>query len=58
MQTPISITPFLWYHQTEKKADFTITHGKGRQGIIIRTRQISRTQRVVRFIKSAMRGKV
>ncbi|MEC5345060.1 hypothetical protein ABRZ24_20930 [Brenneria populi] len=56
MQTPISIAPFLWYHQTEKKPDFTITHGKGRKGIIIRTRPASRTQRIVRFIKSATRG--
>ncbi|MFE8048619.1 hypothetical protein [Brenneria goodwinii] len=56
MQTPISIAPFLWYHQTEKKADFTITHGKGRQGIIIRTRPMGRIERAIRTIKSAIRG--
>ncbi|MEI7343821.1 MULTISPECIES: hypothetical protein [Pectobacterium] len=57
MQAPISITPFLWWHQTETKPDFTITHGKGRQGIIIRTRRESVSQRVIRSIKSVLRGK-
>lgn len=56
MQTPISITPFLWYQQAEQRPNFTITHGKGRKGIIIRTRPISRTQRAIRFIKSKIRG--
>ncbi|MBN3083265.1 hypothetical protein H4F49_21855 [Pectobacterium polaris] len=56
MQAPISIAPFLWWHQTETKPDFTITKGKGRQGIIIRTRPVSVTQRVIRSIKLALRG--
>ncbi|UVD96633.1 MULTISPECIES: hypothetical protein [Pectobacterium] len=57
MQAPVSIAPFLWWHQTETKPDFTITKGKGRQGIIIRTRPVSRTQRAIRSIKSVIRGK-
>ncbi|WP_197062186.1 MULTISPECIES: hypothetical protein [unclassified Serratia (in: enterobacteria)] len=42
MQQPISIAPLLWNHQTVHKLDITITHGKGRKGIIIRTRRASR----------------
>lgn len=57
MQQPISIAPFLWYPQEEQRPDFTITHGKGRKGIIIRTRPASLSRRVARFIKSAFRGK-
>jgi hypothetical protein len=57
MQAPISIAPFLWWHQTETKPDFTITKGKGRQGIIIRTRSANYAQRVIRSIKSVIRGK-
>ncbi|MBN3265397.1 hypothetical protein [Pectobacterium brasiliense] len=57
MQAPISIAPFLWWHQTETKPDFTITQGKGRQGIIIRTRQSNVGLRVIRSIKSVLRGK-
>lgn len=56
MQTPISIAPLLWYHQTEQHPNFTITHGKGRKGIIIRTRPVSLSYRVTRFIKSLFRG--
>lgn len=56
MQAPISIAPFLWWHQTETKPDFTITKGKGRQGIIIRTRSANYAQRAIRSIKSVIRG--
>lgn len=42
MQQPISIAPFLWNNQTARKLDTTITHGEGRQGIIIRTRRAGR----------------
>ncbi|EMX8465278.1 hypothetical protein AAH178_001113 [Serratia marcescens] len=53
MQQPISIVPLLWNHQTARKTDITITHGKGRKGIIIRTRPANRW---IFSIKSAMRG--
>ncbi|EJD6708525.1 MULTISPECIES: hypothetical protein [Serratia] len=53
MQQPISIAPLLWNHQTGRKLDITITHGKGRRGIVIRTRPASRW---ISSIKSAMRG--
>ncbi len=53
MQQPISIAPLLWNHQTGRKLDITITHGKGRRGIVIRTRP---TSRWISSIKSAMRG--
>ncbi|UMO86128.1 hypothetical protein HP572_11960 [Pectobacterium sp. PL64] len=56
MEKTISIAPFLWWHQTETKPDFTITQGKGRQGIIIRTRSANYTQRITRSIKSVIRG--
>ncbi|MCO7508971.1 hypothetical protein NJH77_06855 [Serratia fonticola] len=39
MQQPISIAPLLWNHQAARSLDTTITHGKGRKGIIIRTRR-------------------
>ncbi|UEQ10141.1 MULTISPECIES: hypothetical protein [Pectobacterium] len=58
MEKTISIAPFLWWHQTETKPDFTITKGKGRQGIIIRTRPVSCSVQVIRSIKLAIRGKV
>lgn len=57
MEQPISIAPFLWYQQEEQRPDFTIIHGKGRKGIIIRTRPVSFTHRAIRIIKSALRGK-
>lgn len=53
MQQPISIAPLLWNHQTAYKIDIIITHGKGRKGIIIRTRPASRW---ISSIKSAMWG--
>lgn len=57
MEKTISIAPFLWWHQTETKPDFTITKGKGRQGIIIRTRSANYAQRAIRSIKSVIWGK-
>ncbi|WP_170138752.1 hypothetical protein [Edaphovirga cremea] len=39
MQQPVSIAPLLWNNQPIRTLDTTITHGKGRQGIIIRTRR-------------------
>jgi transcription termination factor Rho len=42
MQQPISIAPLLWNNQTTRSLDITITHGKGRKGIIIRTRRAGR----------------
>ncbi|WP_447877685.1 hypothetical protein [Serratia fonticola] len=42
MQQPISIAPLLWNNQTARALDITITHGKGRKGIIIRTRRAGR----------------
>jgi hypothetical protein len=42
MQQPISIAPLLWNHQAARSLDTTITHGKGRKGIIIRTRRAGR----------------
>lgn len=42
MQQPISIASLLWNHQTAHKLDITVTHGKGRKGIIIRTRRAGR----------------
>lgn len=50
---PISIASLLWNHQTGRQLDITITHGKGRKGIVIRTRPASRW---ISSIKSAMRG--
>jgi hypothetical protein len=52
MQQPISIAPLLWNNQTARTLDTTITHGKGRQGIIIRTR---RAGRWIPAIKSVLR---
>lgn len=52
MQQPISIAPFLWNNQTARKLDTTITHGKGRQGIIICTR---RADRWIPAFKSVLR---
>lgn len=50
MQQPISIAPLLWNHQTALVLDARITHGKGRKGIIIRGRSLSKTKSINRFI--------
>nr|WP_261098822.1 hypothetical protein [Serratia quinivorans] len=52
-QRPISIAPMLWNHQTGHALDITITHGKGRKGIVIRTR---RTSRWISSINLVLRG--
>lgn len=52
MQQPISIAPLLWNHQAASSLDTTITHGKGRKGIIIRT---CRAGRWIPAIKSVLR---
>ncbi len=41
MSEPRCIAQLLHYHQVEQPLDFTITHGKGRQGVIIRQRCFS-----------------
>jgi len=38
----ISIAPLLWNNQSQRVLDSKITHGKGRKGVIIRTRRQSR----------------
>lgn len=38
MSEPRCIAQLLHYHQVERQLDFTITHGKGCQGVIIRQR--------------------
>lgn len=53
MQQAVSVARMLWNHQTDRTPDFTITHGKGRKGIVIRTRRASRW---ISSIKSVMRG--
>lgn len=53
MKQPISIAPMLWNHQTGRVFDVTITHGKGRKGIVIRTRRASRW---ISSINSVLRG--
>ncbi|MMZ56761.1 hypothetical protein D3C73_1616540 [compost metagenome] len=53
MQQPVSVAPMLWNHQTCRALDITITHGKGRKGIVIRTRRASHW---ISSIKSALRG--
>ncbi|WP_175415640.1 hypothetical protein [Serratia fonticola] len=52
MKQPISIAPLLWNNQTARTLDTTITHGKGRKGIIIRT---CRAGRWIPAIKSVLR---
>lgn len=42
MQKSVSIAPLLWNHQVSSTCNIKITHGKGRKGIIIRYRRISR----------------
>lgn len=42
IKQPISIAPLLWNNQCQHVLDSKITHGKGRKGVIIRTRRKSR----------------
>lgn len=45
-QQPISVTSFLFNHQISHALDTRITHGKGRKGVIIRSRCNSRLSRI------------
>lgn len=46
IKQPISIAPLLWNNQSQRVLDSKITHGKGRKGVIIRTRRQSRLSRI------------
>ncbi|MBU9820490.1 hypothetical protein J1782_11345 [Rahnella sp. BCC 1045] len=50
MQNPISLAPLLWNHQTARPMNNSITHGKGRKGIIICSRRFMRAVAVKRFL--------
>lgn len=50
MQNPISLAPLLWNHQTARPMNNSITHGKGRKGIIIYSRRSMRAVAVKRFL--------
>jgi len=50
MQNPISLAPLLWNHQTTRPMNNSITHGKGRKGIIICSRRSMRAVAVKRFL--------
>ncbi|MGU3447616.1 hypothetical protein ACLBW0_18435 [Enterobacteriaceae bacterium C34A] len=50
MKEPRCIAQLL-RNQSPVKIDFTITHGRGRKGIIIRTRQPGLISRAFAFIK-------
>jgi len=49
----ISIAPLLWHNQCQRVLDTTITHGKGRRGVIIRSRSRSRSRSRLSCIKNA-----
>lgn len=46
MRQSISIAPLLWNHQVSSIRNNEITHGKGRKGVIIRSRCNSRLSRI------------
>ncbi len=50
----MSLVVLLSYCVTKapRAIDFTITHGKGRKGIIIRTKKQSPLKKVLTFLKS------
>lgn len=50
MQEPRCIAQLLRNQQGSNQIDFTITHGRGRKGVIIRTRKISRVSAFLRFL--------
>lgn len=58
MQQTVSIAPLLWNHQTARQLDKTITHGKGRQGIIIRARKNGKSMVFRAYMKSMFGGAV
>lgn len=51
MQEPRCIAQLL-RRESSRAIDFTITHGKGRKGIIIRTKKPSTLSTVFTFLKS------
>lgn len=51
MNEPSCIAQLLRNQQGANNIDFTITHGRGRKGIIIRTRKISRVSSFLRFMR-------
>lgn len=50
MTEPRCIAQLLRNQQGANHINFTITHGRGRKGIIIRTRKISRVSTFLRFL--------
>lgn len=50
MTEPRCIAQLLRNQQDANHIDFTITHGRGRKSVIIRTRKISRVSAFLRFI--------
>jgi hypothetical protein len=50
MKTPISIAQMLWNHQVSRPMNASITHGKGRKGIIIRQRPVGRIAALKMFL--------
>ncbi len=51
MNEPRCIAQLL-RNESPRAIDFTITHGKGRKGIIIRTKKQSPLKKVLTFLKS------
>ncbi|EIF5205528.1 hypothetical protein H2Q14_003135 [Salmonella enterica] len=51
MQEPRCIAQLLHY-ESQGMMDFTITHGRGRKGIIIRTKKPGAISAVFTFLKS------
>ncbi|WP_368300795.1 hypothetical protein [Kluyvera sichuanensis] len=50
MTEPRCIAQLLRNQQGENHINFTITHGRGRKGIIIRSRKISRVSAFLHFL--------
>lgn len=50
MQEPRCIAQLLRSQQGANHINFTITHGRGRKGIIIRPRKISRASAFLHFL--------
>lgn len=50
MQEPRCIAQLLRNEQSTDRINFTITHGRGRKGVIIRPRKISRVSAFLRFL--------
>ncbi|HHW0261856.1 TPA: hypothetical protein ACURG1_002410 [Escherichia coli] len=56
MNEPRCIAQLL-RNESPRAFDFTITHGKGRKGIIIRTKKQSPLKKALTFLKSRRVGK-